>query len=63
MAGNMPKDIRKWEVSTEHGKHVTDTKMISGEAKITSAFKEKNSTTQHTTSGKLEGPWGGEAKY
>jgi len=56
---NVVKNIRKLEVDSNTGKNACDTKVTSGEAKITSAFKEKNSTTGYSTSGKLTGPFGG----
>ena len=55
---NVIKNIRTAVITTETGKDVKQTEMISGQA--SDSLSGKNSTTQYTTSGKsAEGPYGG----
>ena len=60
MAG-VRENLRKMTISSEDGKDVKDTSMLKGEAKMTSAFKEKNSTTQYTCEKPPTKDIGGEA--
>ena len=53
------KNIRTMTVTPESGKDVTSTKQLSGQASQTKAWKEKNSTTQYSTSGAEKGALGG----
>ena len=56
---NVIKNIRTAVITTETGKDVTQTQMISGQA--SDSLSGKNSTVQYTTSGGASGngPFGG----
>lgn len=54
------KNIRKMVVTPETGKNPWETKVVSGVASPSSAFKARNETTQYTTGKTSKGPLGGE---
>jgi hypothetical protein len=54
-----PKNLRTLEVTTESGKDVKDSSQLKGQAHITRAFKETNSTKQYTTGALKKGALGG----
>lgn len=57
MSNHRTKNLRDMVITTGSGKDVTDTKMLSGEAK--DSLHGKNELKQYDTSGKVTGPFGG----
>lgn len=55
----MEKNIRKMTITTETGKDVKTTSMLSGEAKPTKSWKETNETSQYSTGSVSKGALGG----
>lgn len=58
MEGPVIKNVRDFKFPVDGGEEAMD-KMLSGTAKMTSAFKEKNETTQYTCKKPEPGPLGG----